>query len=785
MKTWTASFAGVYRTCLGVPASDLEQAVRTCFASCLGVPAFAYKAKRELPVFEPSIAVIVQRQLDSDVSGVGFSINPLNNDHDEVVISANWGLGDPVVDGRSMADQFVLEKAGGRLVGSVLGDKRIVSAVAPAGGTQGREPGPRGQLCLAPWQLDELVPTLERIECLFGVPVDVEFAYAGQILHILQARPITTHVPLSPAMVSQPGAPRTLYMDIALAKGLTINAPVSAMGQDWLKRTIRSMVGHAAGRVDLPMDQPDGWLYIGSGRMYLNLSRVLWLATPRQLARSNAPTDALLGEALATVDVTRYRSPARPSLWPMLRLLPRMAWKLRRPLWRSLAAFLAPRHAHSQFLARLGKAEQLLCAAPAEGTTLSGLQQRLGAVAAEAIVDVAMPAMVAGVGAMTAMMRLARTDCAIEQRLAAQLVRGLDGNPVVEMNIAMFRLAHMLAPGDFADPEALAARIEQRDIPEPFLAEWQRFMAAYGCRGPGEMDLANPAYRDDPRLLLRQMSFMASSPEEYDPALAHRQLAKQRHDACQALLARFGPLRRPLLKRLYAMTVLFAGTRDTPKHLNLLFRHQVRKLALAAGTELAAAGKLDAAHHVFDLSCADLEAAGGGHGASLRDRRASGNQFGELLARRVESFPALIVSRGRILRAPPRAEAPGQLCGMALSPGVARGRVKCLRNAHGQSIEPGDILVAYTTDPGWTPLFVNAAAIVLEIGGMLQHGALVAREFNKPCVAGIADVFTRLCDGQLVEVDGARGTVTVIDEPPVAARGPAMAASQDASMIPP
>lgn len=89
--------------------------------------------------------------------------------------------------------------------------------------------------------------------------------------------------------------------------------------------------------------------------------------------------------------------------------------------------------------------------------------------------------------------------------------------------------------------------------------------------------------------------------------------------------------------------------------------------------------------------------------------------------------------------------------------------MKCLRTAHEKAVAPGDILVAFTTDPGWTPLFISAGAIVLEVGGVLQHGALVARELNKPCVAGIGDVFARLCDGQLVEVDGEHGTVTIVD----------------------
>ncbi|MFN3790693.1 PEP/pyruvate-binding domain-containing protein [Massilia sp.] len=758
-----ASFAGVYRSCLGVAVQDIGQAVRACFASCLDLPVLAYKAARGLPVFGPAIAVIVQRQLDSEVSGVGFSINPLTNDHDEMLVSANWGLGDAVVDGRVMADQFVLDKASGRVLGGSLGSKRIASVLAPATGTLERSGCGSEAPCLAPAQLEALAAMLARIESLFGRPMDVEFAFAVGTLHVLQARPVSTWVPLPPAMLSAPGAPRTLYLDIALAKGMTINAPVSPMGQDWLRHTIACMVAHCAGAVALPLDRADGWLSIQGGRMYLNLSRMLWLATPRQLARSNAPTDALLARTLATIDVARYRAPQRASALPLLRLLPRMLWRLRRPLWRSLQAFAAPQHAHRLYRQRECRAKTMLSAPVEAGTSLPALQERLGAIVAETVIDIAMPAMVAGLGAAGALNRLARKDCAVEQRLVAQLGRGMSGNLVVDMGIAMYRLARMLPPADLADPGVLAQRIARAELPTSFLDAWQRFMATYGCRGPGEMDLAHPSYRDDPAMLLRQMSFMAAAPAGHDPEAAHRQLAGEREAAYRALLARFGPLRRLLLKRLYAMSSLFAGTRDTPKHFNLLARQRLREHVLAKGAELAATGRLDNAQDVFGLAYADLEPEPAGAGACLRARLRERGAFLDLLARQVRTFPALLDSRGRILRAPPCTGAAGQLRGTGLSPGVVRGRVKCLRTAHEKAVAPGDILVAFTTDPGWTPLFISAGAIVLEVGGVLQHGALVARELNKPCVAGIGDVFARLCDGQLVEVDGEHGTVTIVD----------------------
>ena len=127
----------------------------------------------------------------------------------------------------------------------------------------------------------------------------------------------------------------------------------------------------------------------------------------------------------------------------------------------------------------------------------------------------------------------------------------------------------------------------------------------------------------------------------------------------------------------------------------------------------------------------------------------------------------MVDSRGRELKPPPpdrRSAKPGEVWGVAVSSGVARGRVKVLSTPFEKPLERGEVLVARMTDPGWTPLFPVCEAVILEVGGALQHGALVAREYNKPCVAGIEDCVSRFSDGQLVEVDGTRGIVRIIDE---------------------
>jgi pyruvate,water dikinase len=210
---------------------------------------------------------------------------------------------------------------------------------------------------------------------------------------------------------------------------------------------------------------------------------------------------------------------------------------------------------------------------------------------------------------------------------------------------------------------------------------------------------------------------------------------------------------------------LFAGTRDTPKYHLVLFNYAVRKRVLLEGGRLVAAGRLDAAEHAFALTYGDLEAAAADPTLDLRQIRDERTRFLRTL-QHVKRFPPIIDSRGRILRPPARKEQPGELSGLAVSEGVVTGPVKVLHTPHEKPIEKGDVLVAYTTDPGWTPLFVNAAAVVLEVGGMLQHGAVVAREYGKPCVAGIDGVMTKLQDSQLVEVDGTAGIIRLISPAP-------------------
>ena len=165
---------------------------------------------------------------------------------------------------------------------------------------------------------------------------------------------------------------------------------------------------------------------------------------------------------------------------------------------------------------------------------------------------------------------------------------------------------------------------------------------------------------------------------------------------------------------------------------------------------------------MFDLTVDYLDAAIKDSSVDVRSRAEKNTQFLRKI-KNIHDFPRIIDSRGKILYPPRREAAEGELVGEPISPGIVQGQVKVLHTPDEKPVLPGDILVAQATDPGWTPLFINAGGVILEVGGLLQHGALVAREYGKPCVAGIEHVTSLLKDGQIVEIDGLNGVVHLME----------------------
>ncbi len=758
-----ASFAGGYITVLGVCVDGIEDAVRQCFVSSLDERVVLYKTQHGCDVHRPRMAVLVQRQVESEVSGVGCSLNPVTNDFDEAVIDASFGLGEAIVSGEVSPDQFIVDKPERNILERQLGSKSVSRWIRAEGGVELRDETRGDQASLGDEQVLELADALGRIKEVYGYPVEIEWAYAGGELHLLQARPITTYFPLSADMQTEPGAPRRLYLDGNLSDSITSNAPLTKLTLDGTKVMMERMAKtyHIPHN---PKEKPlDDLLIFRGARMYVAYSDLLWFATPERLAAPYEIMDVLLHRTLQNLDRGRYRPKAKPGwiAWSKIaRAIFGTLWGSRRMWWNTAFALRSP----TRYLTRFRKAgEQFEREARATSTDASVAELHdLNGRSLDIIMNVDLPPIFAWLAAIRILERLAKGADAQTQALLDQMGRGFEGELVIEMGIEMFAASRLLDPSEFDDLERLAKRVEDRVLPAAFLAAWDAFIQRFGARAPNEMELASPRYGEDPLLLLRQLSFMAKAASENDPKLAHELHVTERRQAFSKLNRRLGLFQRVLLRLANRWTEAFAGERDTAKYHWVLATYATRRGALARGERLAEAGRLDAPGDVFHLTFDELDAADRDATFDVRAPALEQRRYLSTFERQVKEFPHLIDSRGRILRPAPTDEE-GSLSGLGISPGIARGPIKVLENPYDKEIEPGDVLVAYTTDPGWTPLFINASAIILQIGGMMQHGGVVAREYGKPCVAGIEHVLTRFHDGQLVEVDGSGGTVRLLE----------------------
>ncbi|MBW2281306.1 MAG: hypothetical protein JRG82_11230 [Deltaproteobacteria bacterium] len=758
-----ASFAGGYVTVLGVRADDLDAAVRDCFVSALDERVFVYKEQQGFDVRQPRIAVLVQRQIESEVAGVAFSLNPLTNDFDEAVIDASFGLGETVVSGEVTPDHFIVDRPARKILERRIGSKGVSRTVGDGGGVEVEEKDRSEEASLTDEQVLELTDVVGQVEKLYDLPIDVEWAWAGGDLHLLQARPITTYVPLPPSMLTEPGERRRVYVDRGLTDGFTTNTPLARLTLDTAERMLASMCA----MFGIPWEETEpgetALMQVAGNRLYVDYSQIFWWVSPQKMAPALEIMDQLLSRTLANVDRERYKPLRRPkalSAGRILRGLWSAIWHSGRVLWRAVLAYLSPPRFLRHFAREREVYEHKIRATPVDAPIPELLA--LGDDFATILMEADMPAIYpyAAAGWMIEAMRK-RSDPETSE-LLDKMNRGYEGELVVDMGIEMFAMTRKLDAALFDDLDALAARIEAHDLPEPFLEAWDSFLFRYGCRGPMEMDLRSPRYGDTPMLLLRQLSFMAKAEPEADPGIAHRKGVEDRKHAYADLMRRSRWFRRALLRRANRWIEHYAGERDTAKHHWVMQAGVTRRNALWLGERYVEAGRLDEADDVFHLSWQELEQAERDPDFDLRAAAREPARYFHLLEAQVREFPHMIDSRGRILRPAPEPD-DGAAHGLGISPGVASGPVKVLHDPYEKEIEPGDVLVAYTTAPGWTPLFVNAAAIVLQVGGVMQHGGVVAREYGKPCVAGIERALTRFEDGQIVEVDGSAGTVRDAD----------------------
>ena len=361
------------------------------------------------------------------------------------------------------------------------------------------------------------------------------------------------------------------------------------------------------------------------------------------------------------------------------------------------------------------------------------------------------------------------------------LLRGVPHNVTTEMDLALWATACTLKADPTsvqrftqADAATLAAEALAGQLPDTAQQAIAAFLQRYGMRGLVEIDLARPRWREAPEMLMQVVQrYLDIQNPAHAPDVLFAQGAATAEAALDRLVhalarTRGGWVKAWLARRAGRRLRLLAGLREHPKFFRVCWLDIMRQRLREVGRELVAGGLFTQPDDVFFLQLSELQALAAGH---TRDWHTLITQRRQAYAREQtrRQIPAVLLSDGQAVFPGHRREGScggGLLGGTPVSPGVSEGTVRVMREPSEGTLQPGEILVCHATDPSWTPLFLLARGIVMEVGGVMTHGSVVAREYGIPALVGVDQATTRLQTGQHIRIDGASGNITILSAPP-------------------
>ncbi|MGE5252111.1 MAG: PEP/pyruvate-binding domain-containing protein, partial [Bacteroidota bacterium] len=770
------SFAGQQDTYLNVMEEEqVLRAVVACWASLWTARAIGYRLRNQIDQTRIALAVVVQQMAQSDVSGVLFTANPLTGLRSETVIDATPGLGEALVSGQVEPDHYVVDTPRSLIVSKSLGARGISTRARPGGGVETiTEPG-SGEPSLSDEQILSLARLGQDVEKEYGFPQDIEWAFAEGKLYLLQARPITSLFPVPRVSFD----PLFVWFSVGAFQGLL--APVTPLGQECLQR-ISLGIARALG-VNLRFED-QRVLEAAGERIWMNITDVIRNPLGNRLLGGfmgiGEPGSALILREI-TSDPRLAAGQGHLRFSTLRRLLGFMLPALRE-IPRTL---VQPEKARDRFDARLNA---YLNTVYIPGGTdrferLSSVAAFLGnqggmADALPYMLICFMPIMGPSLAFLNLIGHLLPRDQGDKQAIsmrALDVARGLPRNVTIEMDLMLWQAATLIkqdaaAAEAFASAgaPALAARYLSGDLP-PIAQEAVRdFLERYGMRCAGEIDLGQPRWREDPTPILLTLQSYLHITEENAPPRRHAQNVRAAEEAIERMAAQVraqpgGWIKEKILRAAARSFRLLFGARESPKFYMVRTMGMIRERLLKIGDEFAAAGTILNREDLFYLHVSELEALSRGGPQDWQGLVAGRRQGYERELRR-RQVPRILVSDGRAFYEGVDAgsDSGDVITGSPVSPGLVEGRVRVVFDPHSTRIAPGEILVCPGTDPAWTPLFMAAGGLVMEVGGMMTHGSVVAREYGIPAVVGVHEATRRLKDGQRIRLDGTQGSITLI-----------------------
>jgi len=750
-----ASFAGQQDTYLNIIGKEaILNHISRCWASLFTARAVIYRLQNGFDHRKVQLAVIVQKMVFPQLSGILFTADPVTSNRKMLSIDASFGLGEAMVSGLVNADSYTV--CSGKVIDKKISTKKLAIYALPNGGTKEQEIEPERQNRQA--LTDEQILQLERIgrkiEEHFGSPQDIEWCLVDDAFYIVQSRPITTLYPIPTYAKASVGGPAAddpenhVYVSVGHQQMMT--DPMKPLGLSfWLLTTPASM--RTAG-----------------GRLFIDVTGMLASPAGRKtIIDVLGKSDPLIKDALTTIiergdfikpipdDKNESNKGVPPRNYQTLDDYdPAIVSDLIRNSETSIAALKQniPTKSGSDLfdfiLEDIRQLKKIMSDPQSFGVIMTGMNA-------------------------SSWIREKMNEWLGEKNAADTLSQSAPNNITSEMGLDLLNVADVIRPY----PEVIAYLQHVKE--DNFLNELGKFdggretrnaihayLDKYGMRCAGEIDITKTRWAEKPAILV---PMILNNIKNFEPDASNRRFEQGRQEALkkeQELLDRLKQLpdaeqKARETKRMIGLVRNFAGYREYPKY-HMISRYFVYKQALLkeAG-QLVLANVIQEKEDIYYLSFEELQEV-------VRTNKLDY----QIISKRKDEFrlyekltpPRVITSDGEIITGKyKRGNLPaGAIAGLAVSSGVTEGRARVILNMDDADLEAGDILVTAFTDPSWTPLFVSIKGLVTEVGGLMTHGAVIAREYGLPAVVGVENATRLIRDGQRIRVNGTDGYVEIL-----------------------
>jgi pyruvate,water dikinase len=744
----TASFAGQQDTYLNIIGKQaILEHIRKCWASLFTDRAVMYRLQNGFDHRTVSLSVVVQKMVFPQVAGILFTADPVTGHRKVSSIDASFGLGEAVVSGLVNADSYTVRDS--KIIDKKISAKKLALYAVEAGGTKEQEVEPERQNTQA--LADDQILQLERlgrtIEEHFGRPQDIEWCLVDNTFSIVQSRPITTLYPIPEANDQE----NHVYVSVGHQQMMT----------DAMKPLGLSVFQLTAAR---PM-------YTAGGRLFVDVTREL--ASPARrtvLVDVLGKSDPLVRDALMTIvergDLIQPLPDNQTEPRPGNKGVPRANFQMQLENNPAIVADLIKKSQAS--IETLKHDIQTKSGVALFDFILGDIQQLKQSLADPN----SFGAIVTGMNA-SSWINERMMEWLGEQHVADTLSQSAPNNITSEMGLGLLDVADVIRPYpavieylQHVEDDSFLDELGKLDGGQAARDALRAYLDKYGMRCAGEIDITRTRWSEKPTILV---PMILSHVKHFEPNASNHKFEQGRQEALskeQELLERLrqlpdGEQKAEETKHQISLLRNFIGYREYPKY-GIVSRYFVYKQALLQEAErLVQANLIHEKEDIFYLTFEELREA----------VRTSQLEY-QIVSRRKDEYkryekltpPRVLTSDGEVIAGRYKRGnlPPGAIVGLPVSSGVIEGRARVILTMEDADLEAGDILVTAFTDPSWTPLFVSIKGLVTEVGGLMTHGAVIAREYGLPAVVGVTNATRLIQDGQRIRVHGTDGYIEIL-----------------------